>query len=197
MDLSLLDAEELFQLSLNAIERQDHAQAITLLKHGLSQTPEDGRLHYLLGAEYAQIGMSERAAQQLETALLYDASLLTARFQLGLLYLTAGQAGPAIEALTPLIEPLEDGAPLRLFAEGLLCLLDDQLEECKRKLAQGIAANQAVPVLNHDMQKIIDRINEQTNISSSEPANETPASASNGNAMFIRAYANNPDDKAD
>lgn len=183
-----LDKDELFHLALHAINQQQHPEAIELLKRALSVAPEEGRLHYLLGAEYAQIGLYDRAVESMSHAVTLDPALHLAAFQLGLLHLTQGQpdqAASSWEALATL--PEED--PLFQFSTGLKHLAKDEFDACKVCLEKGMALNQAIPALNHDMQQVLDQIAKLGNTNTTEP----PASNTE-NSVFIKAYTSNPGD---
>jgi tetratricopeptide (TPR) repeat protein len=186
MDTQVLDSEELLHLALHAVKQQQHSEAITLLKRALLQTPQQGRLHYLLGAEYAQIGLYERAIAAMTEAITLDSSLHLAIFQLGLLHLTQGQPELAAKVWLPL-EELDAQAPLRLFSLGLQHLAKDEFIACKEKLLQGIQLNQSIPELNQDMQRILDQLPEP---------HTHPLSGDTGQkqSVFIQAYADLPDD---
>lgn len=192
MDLALLDREELFGLALHAVGQQQHTEAVTLLKHAVAHHPEDARLHYLLGVEYAQVGMYDRALVSLEQAIAQDATLDMAVFQLGLLYLTLGQPEQAITAWGEL-DRLTAEAPLRLFRDGLAHLIRDDFAACRDLLIRGIETNPDNAALNADMQQILDRIAtlpQNDNRAKDEPTATEPSAGS----LFIRAYAS-PDDE--
>lgn len=192
MDYAVLDQEELFQLALQAMESQQHAEAVALLKQGVRNDGEDARLRYLLGAEYAQIGLFERAVAELEQAVTLQPSLLMAVFQLGLLYLTQGQPDRAEQAWQGL-DALAAEHPLQLFRQGLLHLIRDEFANCRQSLEQGIAANQLVPMLNEDMKRILSQLDAEGLAGATvEEPNEVTAGNSAGN-LLLRGYAASED----
>lgn len=154
---SLLDQAELMQLALNASTANDSGTAIAYLKEAVSRTDAGAGAHYLLGAEYAQIRMYDRAADEMEAALAIDPTLSVARLQLGLLWLSGGAADKAAIVLGPL-EELAADEPLRLFGQGLRHLIADQMVEARACLLDGIARNSVNPPLNGDMQRIVEQI---------------------------------------
>ncbi|WP_215796538.1 tetratricopeptide repeat protein [Paludibacterium paludis] len=190
MDLSILDADEIFQLALNLVSDNQHAEAIALLKDGATRYRSDARLHYLLGAEYAQIGLYDRAAESLETAAALDPSLHMAVFQLGLLRLTQGQPDKAISAWKGL-DGLEDTSALPHFRKGLEHLIADEFDACRDSLKKGMEINTALPALNHDMQQILDRVDAASapQPAAAEEAQPAPATGS----LFMRGYAGHDD----
>jgi tetratricopeptide (TPR) repeat protein len=155
--LTLLDQAELLQLALNASRAGDSATAIGYLKEAVSRPDAGGIAHYLLGAEYAQIGMYQRAAGEMEAALALEPGLSMARLQLGLLWLGAGDGDRAQAVMAPL-EELASGDPLRLFGAGLRHLAADRLAEARACLQEGIGCNSANAALNGDMGKIVDQL---------------------------------------
>lgn len=97
-----LDAQELLHLALKAMEEGRDAETITLLKRGIAVASEEGRMHYLLGAMHAQLGMYERAAVELQLAVELAPEIEMAHFQLGLLQLTSGDVDAARASWAPL-----------------------------------------------------------------------------------------------
>lgn len=163
-----LDQPELLHLALEAARRDDHGQAITYLKQALdlpegaaSSSTDYARLLYLLGAEYAQIGLMDRAREQMARAIEMDPSLHTARFQLGLLLLTQAQPEAALEVLAPL-KQLGPQQAFFHFEAGLTHLIRDEFDACRTSLHEGMELNAASPApnlaLNADMQKILDAL---------------------------------------
>lgn len=155
--LAMLDTAELQQLALNASAGGDSASAIAYLKTAVGRPEATGVMHYLLGAEYAQIKMYDRAIEEMEAAVALDPALSTARLQLGLLWLGANNAGRAAEVLAPLAELAADD-PLHQFGAGLRHLIKEELADAARCLAAGVQLNSANPALNHDMQSIMAQI---------------------------------------
>jgi hypothetical protein len=80
-----------------------------------------------------------------------------ARFQLGFLDLTSGRALDAIGVWSPLGN-LPDDEPLRVLAEGLSHMAGDNFDEARRLLLKGMALNSDNPLINADMQLILDEI---------------------------------------
>jgi len=192
-----LDSDELLHFAIKASQNKDNEKAILYLKHALQQDPENAKLHYFLGAQHAEIGMFDRAIDEMAAAVKLDSSLETAHFQLGLLYATSSRITEAKDAWAPL-DKLGEKNPLFIFKTGLLHLANDEFESASDLLTKGIQLNKANPDLNNDMQRILDSIAEVTkNIS---PANETdPVDKSDesksGNHVFLSAYNTDDEDQ--
>ena len=86
-----------------------------------------------------------------------------ARFQLGFLDLTSGRALDACGVWSPLGNLPQD-EPLRVLAEGLANLASDNFSEARRLLQKGMALNSENPLINADMQLILDEIAELPDI---------------------------------
>lgn len=156
-----LDADELLHLALEASRQDKHEDSITYLKRALTQAPEDARLHYLLGAEHAQIGLYDRAVEEMQQAVKINPGLETAHFQLGLLHITSGRVEAAQEAWKPL-DKLGAEHPLFLFKTGLLHLAKDEFKECEQNLRRGMAVNKLNAALNNDMARVLKEVEGRT-----------------------------------
>ena len=97
--IAALDQVELVKLALDASRNSNHGVALAYLKEAVSRADATATAHHLLGAEYAQIQMMDRAIVEMEAALALDATLATARLQLGLLLMGTG-ASAAVHALS-------------------------------------------------------------------------------------------------
>lgn len=156
-----LDAEELTHLAARLAAQERFDQAIMYLKAALVQEPDNPQTNYLLGAQYAQIGMVERAVQRMLHAVSQDPNLLFASFQAGMLCMTAGRAQEAMAAWEPL-HKLDAEHPLHLMVNGLEALARDDFETCQRYLQRGIANNNVNHALNEDLRKILLELEQRT-----------------------------------
>lgn len=170
-----LQADEYLRIALEAVRQKDHRQAIVCLKEGVLAYQEDARLIYLLGAEYAQIGMPEQADELMAKALTLNPSMHAARFQLGLLRMTAGKPDSARETWKE-FDVLPKEHAFRLFRDALEALACDDLSQALAMLEQGILANDFSVDLNQDMVALAQRIRET--ISPVEPEINTAAASS-------------------
>ncbi|SRR6266446_2909251 len=168
-----LDVDELLQLALQASKENRNEQSITYLKRALDLKPREGRLHYMLAAEHAQMGLYDRAAEEMAKAVELDSSLVTAHFQLGLLHLTSGRVAQAESAWRPL-DKLGPDHFLHLFKTGMLHLARDEFKECKSCLERGIKANNFNEALNVDMRRVLQDVQERLG---KKPTAETVAGA--------------------
>jgi tetratricopeptide (TPR) repeat protein len=191
-----LDADELLHLALEASRQDRHEEAITYLKRALALAPEDARLHYLLGAEHAQIGLYDRAVEEMQQAVKINPALETAHFQLGLLHITSGRVEAAQEAWKPL-DKLGAEHPLFLFKTGLLHLAKDEFRECEQHLRRGMAANKLNAALNNDMARVLKEIEGRTpSPSGTNPSGGATPKPGTPKHVLLSAYRRNRlDDK--
>jgi tetratricopeptide (TPR) repeat protein len=185
-----LDGEELVHLALRASAAQQPEEAMKYLKTATNRFPDNAKARYLLGAEHASIGMYERAIEDLSEALRLDPGLVTARFQLGLLYMTRGAPKDAERAWKPLDE-LDPTSPLYLFKTGLTHLLHDRLRECVQTLEEGIARNTVAP-LNDDMRRVVDDVRARLQPQASAGVGKADLSEP-AEYGFLSAYRQNDD----
>jgi tetratricopeptide (TPR) repeat protein len=173
-----MDVNELTRKALEASARDDSEAAIAYLKEATEQDAGAAVPHFLLGAEYAQIGIIDRAIAEMGRAVANDPDLAIARFQLGLLHLTSGRVDEAAATWQPL-EALGELHPLRLFQAGLLQMAHDRFAEAKFLIAEGIERNTDNAALNRDMKMVIARI---------EQAESAPPEAAGGDHVLVSAY---------
>ena len=155
--LSTLDPEELFALAVRASTANESITALACLKHCVAKAPEHARAHWLLGAEYASLAMPDRAQSSFEEAVRLDPQLHLARFQLGLLHLTSGRVDTALQVWEPLgTLPAQD--PVRLFKEGLICMVRDEFDQALELVRQAIAVPGVEAALKRDMEMVVTQI---------------------------------------
>ena len=183
--LASLDQQELQKLAAAATARGDSAATLVYLKESVSRSNATAGAHYLLGIEYAELRMYDRAIDAIEAALALDPSLVLARFQLGLLHMTSGDGPRAIEVLAAL-DDLSEPNYLRNFGAGLCHMARDEFGAALDALRAGLVLNQDNAPLNTDMQRVID------DIVALQAANaEKEDATQDANLMFLSAYTGN------
>lgn len=202
-----LDAEELLHFAIRASQAKQNEKAILYLKHAIIQDPNNAKLHYFLGAQHAEIGMYDRAVEEMGKAVEIDPSLETAHFQLGLLHATSAQVSDAEQAWQAL-DKLDENHPLYLFKTGLLHLTRNEFDEAQSHLRKGIELNQQNPDLNRDMLRILNDIEKlgpqnglptdsadaKSTIDSEQQIEKPDGKASTGNHIFLSRYSKNGED---
>jgi Flp pilus assembly protein TadD len=72
--LSVFDVEELKYLALKAMRTDRDEDAIRLLKDAMARAPKSGELLYLLGMAHSNLGMTDRAIEEITQALAWAPS---------------------------------------------------------------------------------------------------------------------------
>jgi tetratricopeptide (TPR) repeat protein len=152
-----LDDQELIRLAFEASVAKRHGDAIEYLKQVVEKSPQNFMAIYLLGAEHAQLRLADRAIDEFNRALAIQPGLHPARFQLGLLLLTKSRVEEALAAFE-LLGKLGEDSPFHHFGQGMVRLCRDDFAGGAESLRRGMAANTTIPVLNNDIQRILDRI---------------------------------------
>lgn len=186
-----LTQEELLHLAVEATRRGEHGASISYLKEGVSRFPEDAKLAYVLGAEFAQIGLYDQAEAEMQRAISLDAELYTAIFQLGLLQMTLGKVEEAKSSWSQL-DTLSTDHALWLFKTGLEHLAANDFENAQEHLKKGLEVNDFSPELNNDMQTVLDSI-PQEDAQAEEDSTEEAGDDSVANQARLNAYTSNSD----
>ena len=137
--------------------RIDPDQALPLLSRAGDEFPSDPRLRFLIGSFLAGDGRYTDARSEMREALRIDPSYAIARFQLGLLELTSGDAAAAELTWRPLDDLPPDDA-LRVFSERMRSLARDDFDGAVGLLERGIALNCEHTALSNDMNMLIQAI---------------------------------------
>jgi len=162
---------------------RDEAAGLARLDDLLEAYGGDPRLHFLRGSLLAAAKAYGEAREAMQRAVDIAPGYGVARFQLGLLELSSGDAAAAMATLQPL-ESLPPDNPLRLFALGLARLVVDDFVAAIQLLKEGMARNTEIPAMNRDMQLIVDEA--LAKLSEAGPDAEPVSSAH----LLLQQYAN-------
>lgn len=127
----------------------------------LQDFPGDARLHFLKGSMLAGKQDFAAARDAMRHAVHLAPDYGVARFQLGMMLLSSGEAVEAQEVWGPL-HALPPSHYLHLFVKGLGRMIHDDFSEAARLLKEGIAHNTENPPMNRDMQLILDELAKKT-----------------------------------
>lgn len=177
-----LDYEELLHLALHAIDKSDHHKALEYLNECLESNPDDANVLFLIGAEHAEIGLSDRAIQEMERALEINPALEIAALQLGLLYSYQDNEEKAIEVWTRLRTTTEEQSLLH-FCEGFLLICERKFDEAKVALRNGIESNLILPALNLSVENILKSLEAPATTSE-----ERTATSECSSSVYLGAY---------
>lgn len=148
--------EDTIQSVVAILQRSDDAGLIEIDRL-LGAYASDPRLHFLKGSILAGVQRYDEGRAAMRAAIEIAPDFHLARFQLGFLEFTSGMPDEAAATWSS-FEGLEDGAAFRLLSEGLCSLARDEFVAADRLLRLGIAANSDHPLINDDMQLILDEI---------------------------------------
>lgn len=155
------------------VQALSDGEGVEPIDAALEVCPADPRLHFLRGSVLAGDRRYAEAREAIGHAVELAPGYTIARFQLGFLEFTSGEADRASRTWGPL-EALPDDHALRQFAEGLMRLPADDIDGAVARLRQGIEVNDENPVLNRDMQLLIDELlRARTPSPDDEPTSET------------------------
>ena len=121
----------------------------------LDQYPSDERLHFLKGLLKADEQDYNGARASMRSAIDLAPNYHVARFQLGFLLLAAGEPHSAQEVWGPL-HSLPTDNYLYIFVQGLCRLINGDFSQTVKFLEDGIARNREKPIMNRDMQMVVD-----------------------------------------
>lgn len=172
----ILCPDTLVATALSIVQSNDEA-GLSELEKLLKAYPIDPRLHFLKGSVLAGIQRYEEGRAAMQQAVVIAPGYELARFQLGFLELTSGLPTDAA-ATWAAFEQLNEDAPFRLLSAGLNALARDDFAEADRLMKQGMEANTEHPLINGDMQLLLDEVREKVAVApQSGPAVEEPGSA--------------------
>lgn len=153
--------------------RDDDEGGLAGIARLLGEWPLDPRLHFLKGSVLAGLQRYDEGRAAMARAIEIAPDYALARFQLGFLDLTSGRAIDALGVWQPLTGLPED-EPLRVLAEGLACLASDRFAEARQLLLRGMALNTENPIINTDMQLILDEIEGILRAKGEDPGSAAP-----------------------
>lgn len=158
--LDSLTQAELVALAVEASRRDDTGHALAYLKEAAARADVSAQALFMLGSEYAQLGMLPDAKAAMHRAVEQDSELWIARFQLGMLHLTSGEPDAAKASWAPFdhMAAHHPDAHLAAFRQGMLHLMADEFDLAVRALRNGVELNSRNEPLNGDMRRVIDAI---------------------------------------
>lgn len=144
---------------LIAVASADDERGLAKLATLIAVHGNDARLHFLQGSLLAGLRRYPQAHAAMAEAVRIAPDYAIARFQLGLLELSSGEAAAADTTLLPLSEDPNGGA-LAVFARSLRHLARDEFDQAADLIGRGMANNPEHPLVNRDMELILARIRE-------------------------------------
>jgi tetratricopeptide (TPR) repeat protein len=164
---------------------RDDAGGLSRIEALLRDHPGDPRLHFLQGSLLAGKASYAEAREAMGRSIALAPDYAIARFQLGLLELSCGDAAASELTLQPLADAESEDA-LSLFARGLRHMARDEFAAATGFLRRGIASNQEHPLVSRDMEMIISRMGEVEAENGRKGDNSEDVSAAH---LLIQRYA--------
>ena len=164
--------------------RNDDIRGLEALNELISHHPRDARLHFLRWSILAGLQRYPEGRSAMLEAVTIAPEFALARFQLGFLELTSGLADDAARTWLP-FALLDDDAPFRLLSDGLNALAHNDFSSAKHLITRGVNCNNEHPLINADMQLILDEIADKPAQEVGDLASE-PASAAD---LLLRQFA--------
>ena len=179
----MLDAEEHLHLAIRASQDGDIKLSLEELHLCLEKDKTNATALFLMGAKHAELGLFDRAKEEMEKAISLDPSIEIAHLQLGLLYAQGGDNDKALSYWNHLIEHATESY-YKCFSIGLIDLTKGHTESAMEKLQEGMKDNTVNPALNDMIENIIKSLD---NTSAEDTDSESPQESS----VYMGAYQNN------
>lgn len=160
----MLDSEEYLHLAINATQSNDHHSALNYLHKALEIEPTNAKARFLLGAQYAELGLTRRAISELEECLTLDSSVELASIQLAILYIAEARSTEAAQCLNSLIDQTSDKV-LITFAEALKCLINEDQVSALELINQTLRLD----ISNQPLLRTIEKIRDQLTLIDTAP----------------------------
>ncbi len=161
--------------------RSDKDGGIAAIRSLAEVYPDDARLPFLGGSVLAGMQRYDEALEAMQRATEIAPGFVLARFQYGFLLLTCARADEAQAVWTPLLGLPQDNC-FHLFAQGLGHLIRDEFASTIACLEAGISQNSDNPLLNNDMQLIIDEVRVKL---ANQPANAPDVQSERSEAALL------------
>jgi tetratricopeptide (TPR) repeat protein len=169
-------ASDLLRHGLESSRGGDSARALQCFRAASEAAPAAGEPHFLIGAELAQAGDVEAAAEAFSAAVLLAPDFDMARFQLGLLQFISDRVAAAMLTWQRLFD-LPDQAARHHIVRGFAALAADDFEQAAELLEAGMALNRSNDPLNADLRMVLQRIAQRRQEAGQTPAAPAVASA--------------------
>jgi len=135
----------------------DERQATADLELLLARHPGDPRLHFLKGSLAAGRQDYEAGISDIRRAVEIAPEFWIARYQLGFLQLTNGEALAAQESWGP-IHGLPESHYLRVFVTGLIHMIHDRFAEAIEAFERGVRLNEENLPVNADIRLVLEEL---------------------------------------
>ncbi|MDB5874630.1 MAG: Tetratricopeptide domain protein [Ramlibacter sp.] len=173
------DAPEsaLLSAGLAASHANNSEQALHMFHEASMVSPANPVPHFLIGSEYASLGLSDKAEAALASAVVLAPRFHVARYQLGLLQLSGGRASVGLVTWEPLFQ-LEEADALVHFVRGFAAVVADDIHSARRHFESGLPRGQDNPALCEDVRRVMATLDQRA----VQESNNAPAASGSGMA---------------
>lgn len=180
-----IDRNVALGLALRAMQEARDEEAMSLLRALADAEPDFAEAHYLLAAQYAQLGDMAAAEAGFRHVLGLALPMPMARFQLGQLLMLTGRQTEAIDVLAPLVHAKE-GA-LTAYAAAISRWAASDIAGAIVLLRQGLAEPQQLDALRQDMLQLHSQLTALA-AGVAEGAGADDAPVANGALLYLSNY---------
>jgi tetratricopeptide (TPR) repeat protein len=159
-----------------SILQDNDESGLSALDRLIQTYPFDPRLHFLRGSVLAGAQRYADGRMAMARAIEIAPDYALARFQLGFLELTSGMPAEAKATWDP-FSYLSEDQPFRLLSEGLNHMARDEFTDAVRLIHRGMELNTEHPLINGDMQLVLDEIGDRAIPEMAQAGTAEPASA--------------------
>ncbi|CAH9051101.1 hypothetical protein PSECIP111951_00328 [Pseudoalteromonas holothuriae] len=186
-ELVLTSIEELINDFPKIIKNQQYDKISELIK----LQPHSFELHFLDGSYHAEHGVYEQAKDAFILSININPDFNISRFQLCFLAVINQDLDTFNTYIEPLLE-LNSNNYLALFANALVNILHDNIEQAKSNLRDGMLLNDENLSLNENMNKLLSLISEDAESSNSETQENVTEDELNSstNSVLLDIYKN-------
>ncbi|WP_116138507.1 tetratricopeptide repeat protein [Trinickia diaoshuihuensis] len=147
--------DALLEQAVAASREARWGDAQALLATAGEARPHAPEPHYLRAANFAATGDFPAAETEFLACLSRAPHLAIARFQFGLMYMTAGLADAARAIWEPLVATQH---PLAAFARGMLAIAHGDRGQAEAWIRQGLSTHKDNAPLNADMTALLEKL---------------------------------------
>ena len=162
-----IEFQTVMEQAMEAARHDAYAEADALIDRAIRLAPGSGLPYYLRATNQAEVGLHDLAEANFTACLNRAPGFSIARFQLGLLQYTMAREALAVATWEPLMGLADDHA-LKLYVQALVCLMSKDGAGAARLLERGLAALPCNPALNNDMARLLERVRDSANGSTSD-----------------------------
>ncbi len=187
MDMNNLSSRELLHFGIYASKTKRSDVAIQYLKRLVDIEPNNYDGLFLLGSEYAEVGLFEEGINAMKQVIesVEDAHLV--RFQLAMLYVTTGLNDKALKQFQVLSDLPGDNA-LSIFSAGLTAIIQEEKQQGIALLEKGLTLPSNNDALSQNMSKMLEKIKASDGADSEQVTTMTENSDDRSSKMFLSVY---------